>query len=47
MTVYLRTRSEEIEKHNSTLKADLEKASQREEDLKTMHNNYMSGPELD
>jgi predicted RNase H-like nuclease (RuvC/YqgF family) len=37
----LRARSEELEKHNDTLKGDLEKASQREEDLKSMHNNYM------
>ena len=31
---------EELNKHNSTLKADLEKASQDKEDLKQMHNNY-------
>jgi len=27
--------------YNATLKVDLDKASQREEDLKSMHNNYM------
>jgi predicted nucleic acid-binding Zn-ribbon protein len=37
----LQARSEELEKHNSTLKADIEKANQREDDLKAMHNNYM------
>ena len=36
----LRARYEELEKHNQTLKADLEKASQDKEDLKQMHNNY-------
>lgn len=36
----LRARSEELERHIETLKADLEKASQDKEDLKTMHNNY-------
>ena len=36
----LQARSEELEKHNETLKADIEKAGQREEDLKQMHNNY-------
>jgi len=36
----LRARSEELEKHIETLKADLEKASQDKEDLKQMHNNY-------
>lgn len=33
-------RSEELQDHNTTLKTELEKASQREEDLKNMHNNY-------
>jgi hypothetical protein len=37
----LQARSEELERHNSTLKEELDKASQREEDLKSMHNNYM------
>jgi hypothetical protein len=36
----LQARSEELEKHNFTLKAELEKASQDKEDLKQMHNNY-------
>ena len=36
----LQARSEELEKHNETLKAELEKASQDKEDLKQMHNNY-------
>ena len=36
----LRAKSEELEKHNETLKADIEKASQDKEDLKQMHNNY-------
>jgi predicted nuclease with TOPRIM domain len=31
---------EELNKHNSTLKEDLDKASQDKEDLKAMHNNY-------
>jgi len=30
----------ELERHNETLKVDLEKASQDKEDLKQMHNNY-------
>ena len=37
----LRIKSEELEKHNETLKKELESASQREQDLKSMHNNYM------
>ena len=37
----LRTKSEELEKHNETLKKELENANQREQDLKSMHNNYM------
>jgi len=37
----LQARTEELEKHNSTLMGELEKASQRENDLKNMHNNYM------
>jgi chromosome segregation ATPase len=37
----LHARYEEIEKHNFTLKTELEKAGQREEDLKKVHNNYM------
>jgi predicted RNase H-like nuclease (RuvC/YqgF family) len=36
----LRTRSEELEKHNSTLKGELEKAERDKEDLKTTYNNY-------
>jgi predicted nucleic acid-binding Zn-ribbon protein len=36
----LRSRSEELDKHNSTLKEELRKSGQREEDLKQMHNNY-------
>jgi uncharacterized coiled-coil DUF342 family protein len=38
--IHLRVRSEELEKHNSTLKEELSKSGQREEDLKQMHNNY-------
>jgi chromosome segregation ATPase len=37
----LQARYEEIKEHNLTLKAELEKAGQREEDLKKVHNNYM------
>ena len=37
----LRIKYEELEKHNKTLKKELENASQREQDLKSMHNNYM------
>jgi chromosome segregation ATPase len=47
-TQELRTRLEEKDKqieekdrHIETLKAEIEKASQREEDLKKVHNNYM------
>ena len=36
----LRARYEELQAHNETLKADIEKASQDKEDLKQMHNNY-------
>jgi len=36
----LRARYEELERHNSTLKEELSKSGQREEDLKQMHNNY-------
>lgn len=36
----LRIRSEELEKHNSTLKGDLDKAERDKEDLKTTYNNY-------
>jgi len=36
----LKARLEELKAHNETLKAELEKSSQREEDLKQMHNNY-------
>ena len=36
----LQARSEELERHNSTLKEELNKASQDKEDLKQMHNNY-------
>ena len=38
--IELRVRSEEVEKHNETLKEELEKSSHREEDIKQMHNNY-------
>ena len=34
-------RSEELERHNETLKTELEKAAQDKEDLKSIHNNYM------
>ncbi len=34
------TKSEELERHNSTLKEELDKAGRREEDLKQIHNNY-------
>jgi hypothetical protein len=37
----LRVRSEELEKHNETLKKELDKASQDKEDLKETHKNYM------
>ena len=37
----LQTRSEEQERHISFLKEAMEKAGQREEDLKQIHNNYM------
>ena len=37
----LRIKSGELEKHNKTLKKELENASQREQDLKSMYNNYM------
>lgn len=37
----LQTRSEEQERHISFLKEVMEKAGQREEDLKQLHNNYM------
>jgi Arc/MetJ-type ribon-helix-helix transcriptional regulator len=37
----LQARYEEIQAHNETLKAELEKAGQREEDLKGTHRNYM------
>ena len=36
----LQARSEELDRHNSTLKEELNKASQDKEDLKQMHNNY-------
>jgi chromosome segregation ATPase len=36
----LRARSEELERHNTTLKADLDKAERDKEDLKTTYNNY-------
>lgn len=35
--VQMRARYEELEKHNETLKAELEKASQDKEDLKETH----------
>ena len=34
-------RFEELERHNETLKTELEKAAQDKEDLKSIHNNYM------
>ena len=34
-------KSEELERHNETLKTELEKAAQDKEDLKSIHNNYM------
>ena len=37
----LQARSEELEKHNETLKGELAKASQDKEDLKETHKNYM------
>ncbi len=37
----LQARSEELEKHNLTLKGELEKASKREEKDKEDHRNYM------
>jgi chromosome segregation ATPase len=37
----LQARNEELQKHTDTLKTELEKAGQREEDLKKVHNNYM------
>jgi Arc/MetJ-type ribon-helix-helix transcriptional regulator len=37
----LQARYEELQAHNDTLKVELEKAGQREEDLKKVHNNYM------
>ena len=36
----LRARSEELERHNNTLKAELNKAERDQEDLKTTYNNY-------
>lgn len=36
----LRARYEELEKHTETLKKELERSGQREEDLKTTYNNY-------
>ncbi len=36
----LRAKSEELERHNSILKAELDKAAQDKENLKQMHNNY-------
>jgi chromosome segregation ATPase len=37
----LRARVEGLQDHNETLKTELEKAGQREEDLKETHRNYM------
>lgn len=37
----LQARYEELQAHNDTLKVELDKAGQREEDLKKVHNNYM------
>src|SRR5659263_200859 len=37
----LRARVEELQDHNETLKTELEKAGQREEDFKETHRNYM------
>lgn len=39
--VRLQARYEELQAHNNTLKGELEKAGQREEDHKRIHNNYM------
>jgi chromosome segregation ATPase len=36
----LRARSEELERHNTTLKAELDKAERDKEDLKATYNNY-------
>jgi SMC interacting uncharacterized protein involved in chromosome segregation len=36
----LRARSEELERHNETLKQDIERAERDKEDLKTTYNNY-------
>ncbi|MCO5380753.1 MAG: hypothetical protein NHB15_00235 [Methanosarcina barkeri] len=38
--IQLRAMSEELEKHNTTLKEELDKASHDKKDLKQMHNNY-------
>ena len=37
----LRTRSEELEKHNLTLKGELEKAHQDKENIQNLYDNYM------
>ena len=37
----LRIKSEEIEKHNETLKKELEKAGQDKEAIQNLYNNYM------
>jgi hypothetical protein len=37
----LRTKSDELQSHNQTLKKELENANTREQDFKSMHNNYM------
>ena len=36
----LRAKSEELERHNTTLKAELDKAERDKEDLKTTYSNY-------
>jgi|SRR5271157_1708237 len=38
---HLRTKSEEIQAHNETLKRELQKASQDKEDIKKTFDNYM------
>ena len=39
--VQMRARYEELEKHNETLKAELEKAGQDKDDIKKTFDNYM------
>ena len=37
----IRARSEELEKHNSTLKGELEKAHQDKDNIQSLYDNYM------